>query len=211
MSPEKLTKYEKVNQDMAYAALAVLAFCVVLSIAVAWLTAEFPELVKAMPHVFNGKEVVNGSDSPNYIRNSAEFLNFITAGLGAIALAAVAIWALRFARQQANEATNTRLSGIYMEIVEKWQSDKLLDSREKLFRLIYKYEDNRDNAEMSSFTNAQEYIFYYLRELYDKRKLRELYSYTILIQCFEDLGYLSYPTWTAGPVFAVQNGRNAEG
>jgi hypothetical protein len=77
---------------MARAGLSVLTFCVVLSLAAAWLNAEFPEAVRAAPHIFNGKEIINNSDSPNYIRNAAEILNFITAVFAAIAIPVVAIW-----------------------------------------------------------------------------------------------------------------------
>jgi hypothetical protein len=152
-----------------------------------------------LPHIFDGKEVINNSDSPNYVRNTAELLSFIFSISAAITVPAVAIWAIRFARQQANEATNSRQEAeyarrcsTYMNIVERWHSDNLLASRKKLLDLVHIYRDNRHDINMAMFNNEQEYICHCLSELKNNKNLMELYSYTILIQFFEDLGLLCY-------------------
>jgi hypothetical protein len=193
MTPEKLTVY------MARAGLSVLTFCVVLSLAVAWLSTEFS---RALPHIFDGKEIISNSDSPNYIRNVAELLNFISgifAAIAGIAVVLVALWAIRFARQQAYEATksrqeaeNARLSTIYMNIMERWHSEKLVTARKKLFDLLDIYRNNRYDPSMTMFTDEQQYVYYCLGQLRTDRNLLDLYSYTILIQFFEDVGHLCY-------------------
>jgi hypothetical protein len=186
MTPEKLTLY------MARAGLSVLTFCVVLSIASVWLNTEFPQ---AFPHLFDGKEITGNPGSPNYVRNSVELISFLAVAI----TAAVALWAIYFARQQVSEASNSReeaqtarLSSIYMHIVERWNSDVLLTARRKLFELVDIYRNNQHDADFVALNNERNYVSYYLHALRDNRNLLELYSYTVLIQFFEDLGLMCY-------------------
>jgi hypothetical protein len=80
-----------------------------------------------------------------------------------------------------------------MDIVEKWHSDMLVTSRKKLFDLVDMYRKEKHDNTSEKFSSEQEYIAYSLHELRNDRL--ELYSYTVLIQFFEDLGLLCYKNY----------------
>jgi len=76
---------------------------------------------------------ISGSteSTPNFVRNSLELISF----LATFGVALIAIFALKFARLQANEAANARLATIYTTIEARWASADIRKSRE-YFRVM---------------------------------------------------------------------------
>jgi hypothetical protein len=133
-----------------------------------------------------------GANAP--LRDLFEFLYFIAG----IAVALIAWLAISFARTQASEARksreeaeNSRLTAIYMAIVDRWNSTELLNARSKLFKLVDFYRSNRGTAQMVAFEDEAAYVADQLARLrgVDRQELR---SHTILLQFFEDLGLLCW-------------------
>ncbi len=133
-----------------------------------------------------------GANAP--LRDLFEFLYFIAG----IAVAFIAWLAIAFARTQAlearksrEEAENSRLTAIYMTIVDRWNSPELLNARSRLFKLVDFYRSHRGTPQMAAFEDEAAYVADALARLrrVDRQELR---SHTILLQFFEDLGLLCW-------------------
>jgi hypothetical protein len=185
MDPEKITRH------LARVSISVLAFCAVISLATAWMIVEFPV---ALSHALDGSETVREPSAPNYIRNPLELLNFLSTS---ILVPGVALWAIYFARKQADEARNSReeaervrLSTIYMNIVEKWNSDEIVAARAQLFSLVDEYR-KFDDEYKAAFGSESGYVCTRLLGIRATDRIKHR-SYTILLQFFEDLGLLCW-------------------
>jgi len=88
--------------------------------------------------------------TPNYVRNSLELVYFMANS----AVALIAIYAIRFAKQQSKEAENARLASIYTTIEARWASSDMRTSREYFRSLMKDYRNSGkpfDEGEYSTF------------------------------------------------------------
>jgi hypothetical protein len=178
---EASMNFSKLTVLLGRASLSVLTFCAVLSLAIAWIVREFP-------HALDGTDVIEPGKIPNYLRNAFEILSFSSGP----ALFVAAVFAFIIAVRQAKEAENSRLSTVYMGIVDNWNSADLLEARRKIFKLVDLFRANRYDVYMAPFTNESEYICYCLWQLSGGKNRDELRSHIILLQFLEDLGLLCY-------------------
>ena len=122
-----------------------------------------------------------GANAP--LRDLFEFLYFIAG----IAVAFIAWLAIAFARTQASEvrksrevAENSRLTAIYMTIVDRWNSPEPLSARSRLFKLVDFYRSHRGTPQMAAFEDEAAHVADALARLrrVDREELR---SHTILL------------------------------
>lgn len=187
------SKYAKWTEIFTVVGLSFLTLCVVLVVGGAWLMAAFSP---ALSHIFDGGDTIPDG-SPNYLRNVLEILSFFATG---VLLPGAAIWAGIFARRQADEARksretaeNIRLSEVYMEIVERWNSRRLFEARKLIFELVDQY-NALEPEKKALFEAPQHYIRHcLLTVMADDRGKRA--KYIILLQFFEDLGLLCYKNY----------------
>jgi hypothetical protein len=92
--------------------------------------------------------------TPNYVRNSLELVYFLANSVVAL----VAVYAVRFAKQQSKEAENARLANIYTTIEARWAGPDIKVSRMYFRNLINEYcKDGKtlDLVEFPRFINEE--------------------------------------------------------
>ena len=169
MKPAALTRF------LAVAGLAILTFCAIVTLAAMWLGA-----VLAVPPA-------------GAAWAAAPVLMTILTGLSLLStalLAPISLWALRFARRQAEESENIRLSTVYMDIVTRWNGPELVTARKLVFDLVEAFHAI-EALSPGCYASAGAYIRDRLLRLRDTDKVRHR-EHVILLQFFEDLGLLCW-------------------
>lgn len=130
-----------------------------------------------------------GSEAP--LRNLLEVLSFLSQGV----LVGVALFALIFAKKQAQEAENARLASVYSQLEERWSSATMLKARVMFRELVSEFQIYRGSHPSPSMEIAE----YFDQKLTDlaRHSYGEYLTFMAMIDYLEFIGMLEENRYVA--------------